>query len=97
MRGWGRRTEDWLIGLRTWQFLLAWCTATIVTALGGVTLGEWLLIGHFNPSAVLGSAAGTTLASIVTAFAARDRMREKAQQRARGTAGPPRPGTSGRA
>jgi hypothetical protein len=96
MRGWSKSAEAWLSGLRTWQFILVWDTAIVAGSLVGVTVGEWLWAGHFNPSAQLGTAVGSAMASTVTAFAARDRMREKAKRRANGTGTRPRAWPSGR-
>jgi hypothetical protein len=97
MRGWSRRAEAWLTGLGTWQFVLTWSTAVVVGTLVGAAMGEWLWAGHFNPSALLGFAVGSALASTLTAFAVRDRMREKAKQRANGTVTRARRWPSGRA
>jgi ABC-type proline/glycine betaine transport system permease subunit len=85
MRGWNRRLEAWLNGLRTWQFVLTWSTAAVVSVVAGETIAEWLWIGHLNPSALLGGATGSALAAVLFAFVVRDRMREKAKQRANGT------------
>jgi hypothetical protein len=46
----------------------------------GVVIGGWLLARGVNLSALLGSAAGTIVASTVFAFVMRDRMRTKAEQ-----------------
>jgi hypothetical protein len=80
MRGWGRRAEAWLSGLRTWQFILIWDAVILVGTLVGVLIGEWLWAPGVNLSALLGSAVGTTMAATVFAFVARDRMRTKAEQ-----------------
>jgi hypothetical protein len=90
MRGWRGRAEAWLSGLRTWQFVLVWDTAIVAGTLLGVVIGEWLWARGVNLSALLGSAVGTTTASTVFAFAMRDRMRTKAEQRRQETATRPR-------
>jgi hypothetical protein len=81
MRGWNRRLEAWLNGLRTWQFVLTWSTVAVVSVVAGEAIAEWLWIGHLNPSALLGGATGSALAAVLFAFVVRERMREKAKQR----------------
>jgi hypothetical protein len=96
MRGWRGRAEAWLIGLRTWQFVLVWDTAIVACTLLGVVIGERLWARGVNLSALLGSAVGTTMASTLFAFIVRDRMRTKAEQRPQETATRPRRRSPGR-
>ena len=78
MKHWNRRVETWLLGLRTWQFLLVWDVVAVSSLLVLQTLGA--LIWGFNLSEMLGTACGATLAASVMAFASRDRMRIRAEQ-----------------
>ena len=75
----------WMLGLRTWQFVLVWDGVWLVTALFGMLLGEF--IWGFNPSAMAGGVTGSVLAASVMAFAARDRMRDRAENGGSGTSG----------
>lgn len=75
----------WMLGLRTWQFVLVWDGVWLVTALFGMLLGEF--IWGFNPSAMVGGVTGSVLAASVMAFAARDRMRDRAEKGGSGTSG----------
>jgi hypothetical protein len=90
MQGWRGRAEEWLSGLRTWQFVLVWDTVVVAGTLFGVIIGEWLWAPGVNLSALLGSAVGTAMAATVFAFVARDRMRTKAERRPRETVARPR-------
>jgi hypothetical protein len=78
-----------MTGLRTWQFVLVWDTAVVAGTLVGALISEWLWAHGVNLSALLGSAAGTTMAATLFAFVARDRMRTKAEQRLHETVTPP--------
>ena len=78
VKRWNMRVEKWLLGLRTWQFLLVWDIAAVAVVMIGVMLSS--LIWGFNLSAVLGSACGSVLAASVMAFASRDRMQIRAEQ-----------------
>jgi hypothetical protein len=97
MRGWSKSAEAWLSGLRTWQFVLVWDAVIVAGTLFGVIMGEWIWAPGVDLSALLGSALGTTMASTVFAFVARDRMRTKAEQRRHGAVTRPRPRPADRA
>ena len=78
VKRWNRRVETWLLGLRTWQFLLVWDVAAVSSVLVLLLLGA--LIWGFDLGAILGTACGSALAASVMAFASRDRMRIRAEQ-----------------
>jgi hypothetical protein len=92
MRGWGSTAETWLLGLRTWQFIIVVDVSLVTGALVGVATGEWLALGHFDPSALVGSSVGTAMAATITAFALRDQKRERAKRRRAPAPGPSAPG-----
>jgi uncharacterized transporter YbjL len=78
VKRWNRRVETWLLGLRTWQFLLVWDVVAVSSVLVFLMLGA--LIWGFNLSEISGTACGSVLAASVMAFASRDRMRIRAEQ-----------------
>ena len=80
VRDWGRRAESWLSALRTWQFVLIWDGSVVAGCMVGALLGEWAGGDPFNPSALVGTAAGSLLAATVFAFVARRRVQNRAKR-----------------
>ena len=66
-----------MLGLRTWQFVLVWVAMTILSTLGALLVCA--LIWGVDLGAILGGVCGAGLGASVVAFAARDRMRIRAE------------------
>jgi uncharacterized MnhB-related membrane protein len=61
VRGWLRRCP-------TWQFVLAWQGAIVLSVVIGVLAGQWLWHHTVDPVALLGAAVGSGLATTIMAI-----------------------------
>ncbi len=66
-----RSVNTWLDQRHPWQYALIMACAVGASATVTVIIIGWLLRGHLNPSAILGTTAGTMIGCFIVALGIR--------------------------